>query len=871
MRPFACAVVALLAIAPARLSAGVERWTPLGPDEGVVLSLAVDPQNPDVVYAGTRTAGVFRSADGGKTWVPARHGLLFARIDCLAIDLQTPSTLYAGTPVGVFKSTNRGVSWEAAGAAYTLVASLAIDPQDPQTIFAATRFGVYRSRNAAAAWEQLAGRLPEGPFQTVLVDPDRPRIVYVLHAGGRVFRSADGGESWAMRSPRPSPVTVLAMDPLRPAILYAETAGMLYTTFDGGTSWSRVREPGYDISDNLHLAVASLADRSTLYAGSAGGVWRSDDGGQTWKYLDAPGESATTALATAPGSQTVFAANMFGGLARSGDLGNNWVTANEGLSASPVLGLALDPSTPTDLYVMAGTAGEDYLGRYSLNESRARVSREGGATWDELRPGWSGESFHGPLCFDPGDPRRLFLVENEAILSLPLDRQAEAKWIDGPAGSGCWITFLAPDPAAPEIVYAGTLAAQEQCAQTCDSFRSADGGASWSCLGLGRPLAVAFDPLRPARRYLSTMGGLFVTDDGGDTWRSATATPAGAPTSLLIPPGAPDLLYAGAATGVFLSRDGAVTWESTGALPQGGFTALAADPRSPSRLYAGAGSGVFGSEDGGATWFDMSEGLVPGTFTAPLVVDPQRPRRLYAGTRAGLFAWTWREPTTCVGGAETLCLAGRFQVRLRWNAKNGRYQPGRAIQDSFFALGRAEPEVAVKVVPAAAGGFATLYVAGVSDREYRVDVLDTATGDFRTYFKGAGQLSSRRDVRAFPAAPEPAAAKPEPARVAPRSALLLARFQVEVAWQRRGDGSGAAYARSLASPAAVFGFTRRDDVDVLVHVGDRRRHNGHFWVSFAGLTTAGYTVRVTDILTGAVRTYQSPQGKLTSFQDREAF
>lgn len=871
MRRFALPLLFLTAALPARLSAGVERWTPLGPDEGVVLSLAVDPQNPDIVYAGTRTAGVFRSADGGRSWVPARRGLLSAQVNCLAIDPQTPSTLYACNFWRVFKSTDRGATWKAAAPGRRWVNSLAIDPQAPETLFAATILGVYRSRDGAATWERLTGGLPYGVFSTVLVDPDRPRIVYALHEGGQVFRSADGGESWAMRSPRPSPVTVLAMDPLRPAILYAETAGMLYKTFDGGTSWSRVRESGHDIFQNLHLAVASLPGRTILYAGAALGLWRSDDGGQTWKYLAAPGGSAVTALAAAPSSETVFAATRSRGLARSGDLGNHWAPANEGLFASPVLGLALDPVTSTDLYVMAGTAGEDYLGRYSLNDSRPRGSREAGAIWDELRPWWSTDRFHGPICFDPGDPGRLLLVERGLIVRLPLDGDAGAEWIDGPEPS-CSILLLAPDPAAPDILYAGNgWEAGHPCAQ--DTFRSADGGVSWRPLGVGRPIAMAFDPLRPARRYLSALFGLFVTDDGGETWQIANSPPEGTPQSLLIPPGAPDLLYAGTDPGVFLSHDGTATWEPTGFLPQR-IVALASDPRSPSRLYAGAeGSGVFASEDGGATWFAMSEGLVPETFSGPLVVDPQRPQRLYAGTRAGLFAWTRREPSTCVNDEETLCLAGgRFQARLRWKDEDGRRRAGRALHQNTFALGRpGEPEVAVKTVPAAVGGFVTLYVAGLTDREYVLDVLDTTTGDFRTYFKGAGQLSSRRDVRAFPAATQSAAAAPEPYHIGPRFAFFHGRFKVEVAWQRRGDGSGQAYARFLPGSAAAFGFTSWYEFDVFVRVDDRRRRDGHFWVSFAGLTTAGYTVRVTDVLTGAVRAYASPPGKLTSLQDREAF
>jgi photosystem II stability/assembly factor-like uncharacterized protein len=93
---------------------------------------------------------VFQSTDGGASWRAARNGLTKTFVRALAIDPQTPTTLYAGTDGGggVFQSTDGGASWRAAnnGLTATDVRALAIDPQTPTTLYAGTQSGgVFKS------------------------------------------------------------------------------------------------------------------------------------------------------------------------------------------------------------------------------------------------------------------------------------------------------------------------------------------------------------------------------------------------------------------------------------------------------------------------------------------------------------------------------------------------------------------------------------------------------------------------------------------------------------------------------------------------------------------------------------------------------
>ena len=129
----------LIASQTVPVSAGTNVWTSHGPEGGLTLVLAIDPQKPSTLYAGT-DHGVFKSTDGGAAWSAVNTGLPSTGVDALAIDPATPSTLYAGGGGGVFKSTDGGAAWSAINTGLTTpwVGALAIDPVTPSTLYAGT-------------------------------------------------------------------------------------------------------------------------------------------------------------------------------------------------------------------------------------------------------------------------------------------------------------------------------------------------------------------------------------------------------------------------------------------------------------------------------------------------------------------------------------------------------------------------------------------------------------------------------------------------------------------------------------------------------------------------------------------------------------
>jgi hypothetical protein len=139
--------------------------------KGITLeSMSIDPENPSTIYVAAGDDGVRKSTDGGDTWNQSNQGLGSGAAASLIVDPAVPSIVYAGTPSGVFKSTNNGVSWSSTALTDVLINSLAIHPRDPTRLYA----GAALRRDA---------------FVTKL-NPGGSALVYSSYLGGR--RDDDG-------------------------------------------------------------------------------------------------------------------------------------------------------------------------------------------------------------------------------------------------------------------------------------------------------------------------------------------------------------------------------------------------------------------------------------------------------------------------------------------------------------------------------------------------------------------------------------------------------------------------------------------------------------------------------------------------------
>lgn len=290
----------LSCVSPHVASAGVNRWTSNGPGSGgSVYALALDPNTPGVLYAGGRE-GIFRSSDHGRSWNLLNTTLGGERqIVSIAVDPFAPTTLYAsvgGHLGGIFKSTNGGRTWmprsQGLSDLYFYGHKFVFDPVSPNTIYAGTQGlgAVLRSRDGGLNWTSIAQGQVWG-VMSLAIDPSDPRRLYVGTDGGSVFRTTDAGASWQVVS-RGFPghqVMDLAIDPRSPSIVYAATyRGGVFKSINGGESWQRI-----GMSSHTALAIDST-NPANLYGALDGyptpnsaprppveGIYRSTDGGET--------------------------------------------------------------------------------------------------------------------------------------------------------------------------------------------------------------------------------------------------------------------------------------------------------------------------------------------------------------------------------------------------------------------------------------------------------------------------------------------------------------------------------------------------------------------------------------------------------------
>lgn len=499
-----------------------------------------------------------------------------------------------------------------------------------------------------------------GTIHTLAVHPSDPNVLYAGGNGG-VFRSMDGGASWAPAnrglSLRPNFSTVvtvvsLAVDSVHPSILYAalRADGVARST-DGGATWTHVDD---GIRTN---GVSSLAlDRGNgqrLFAATAVGVHRTGDGGATWRKLTrglpaSPPSRPELVILDPTAPQVVYATFQEG----TGDSRRVFKSTNGGatwrsISANPlegrfVVSLAVDPLAPQTLY--AGCRNGLF------------VSSDGGATWRE-----SGLESQGvfSLLIHPTRRGTVYAGTTRGVFRTA---DGGAHWLPvSPALGDLLIYSLAFSPATPRTLFAGTSLGP-QGVRTGGVFKSIDASSSWGFSSAGiRALSAnifAIDPRNPSNLWLGTDVGLFKSADRGATWtrlQFAGSCPPFGPHSIDLDPEDPETAYVttngNSRYAVCATRDGGATWNRLLDSPDR-ILRVRVDPLAPATVYA-AGKGMWKSLDRGATWtavggapasYDLFELLVASTAPAAVYVlgSVPHPSFLFEVLRSTDGGASWR-------------------------------------------------------------------------------------------------------------------------------------------------------------------------------------------------------------------------------------
>ena len=425
------------------------------------------------------------------------------------------------------------------------------------------------------------------------MDRSAPDGFWLGTAQGGVYRSSDGGRSWAPPSPAARfpgfAVTALAPDPVRPATLWIGLTGVvrggrIVVTEDGGATFAEIRR-WEDRAGARALAVTRLDGRRVVVAGGDGGLEISEDGGASWRRsvppLD-PGAGVSFVAFHPLRPQTLFA-GTFRHPFRSSDLGRSWVRIAAGMvEDTEVFSLDFATGNPDDFW--AATCGWVYR------------TTDGGTNWVRYREGLADRRTL-VVRIDPGNPERIVAGTTGGLYE---SRDAGKSFRR--LSTELVVNALLFDPRRPSRLLAGT--------ESDGVLVSEDSGASFSSgsRGLAEARLSAVAPGRDGRLVVARAadglsGGLWSIDpSSGGAERLASSPPA--TVVALVSMGG--RLVAATPDGVFATPGERSPWERTLTHVS---RALLVDRGA---IAAATDQGVFESQDAGRTWARL------GSLAAPI-------------------------------------------------------------------------------------------------------------------------------------------------------------------------------------------------------------------------------------------------------------
>src|SRR6266568_5180681 len=617
------------------------RYRLVGPSRGGrVTTVTGVPSQPRTFYMGVASGGLFKTTDGGATWLPVTDGQVpLGSTGSVAVADSDPNVVYLGTGSddvrsnvstgrGIYKSVDAGKTWTFAGVREAgQIGGVRIHPSDPNTVWVAAQGDAFRA------------------------NPDRG-----------IFKTSDGGETWRKTLFVSDGVGAMDVElqPGNPSVVYAWMShlerkpwtiisggreGGFYKSTDGGEHFTKITAglPGELIGKgNIGVSAASPSRVYALIeAKPGGGLYRSDDAGQTWMKIDVQPASAAAGMIQRP-----FYYDTLG----------------------------VDPTNADVLY----TGAEGF---YKSVDGGKNVSYDGGRTWSTLMNQPTGE-FYG-VWTDEQFPYKLYGAQQDdstVILSSVAEPYNLADWRSGP---GCETGPIMPHPNNPDIVYGsckGQYGVMDM--QTGQERNYWIGGQSLYgnpakdlMYRFQRVSPMATSPHDPDVLYYGSQY-LHRSHDKGVTWEKIspdlTAHPeccqgvSGEPITrdvtgeefystlyaIAESPIEAGAIWTGSNDGPFhLTRDNGKTWTNVtpkDLQPGGRVQYIDASPHRRGSAYFAVYRYLLGdyapylyrTDDYGRTWTRLTDGKngIPSDWPTRVVrEDPNREGLLYAGTEFGIF------------------------------------------------------------------------------------------------------------------------------------------------------------------------------------------------------------------------------------------
>lgn len=294
-------------------------YGPPGIRAGIPISAVVDPNDPMTVFVNNYNGGVFKSTDGGRTWVNSSKGYTGAHLHHIAIDAGNPAIVYTIGRSGPFRSYNGGEDWS--GIAFPPANkpewyAVALNPANRQEVLISDEFSgtIYKSTDGGTSWRIVFKHFGAGVgdpqerrhgFKAIAYAPSNPSIVYAGMSKCRrtidgdfpprpsfgMYKSTDGGKTWVEinNGLKTSLINInsIAVHPTNPDIVYIGTwKDGVFKTTNGGRSWE-AKNNGLVSADVRSLAI-DPQNPEVVYAGlgEGAGIFKTTNGGELWEAIN---------------------------------------------------------------------------------------------------------------------------------------------------------------------------------------------------------------------------------------------------------------------------------------------------------------------------------------------------------------------------------------------------------------------------------------------------------------------------------------------------------------------------------------------------------------------------------------------------------
>ncbi|MGB6624804.1 MAG: hypothetical protein WBE43_08460 [Candidatus Acidiferrales bacterium] len=642
-------------------------WRQVGPFRGGrTEAVAGVIGNPNVFYFGSVAGGVWKTTDAGISWKPLFQHEAVASIGAIAVDPQDPNVIYVGTGEpclrgdisdgdGMYKSVDGGQTWTHIGLDDTRhIAKILVDPYNPNIVFVAAighafgpneERGVFRSTDAGKTWQKVLYKDDKtGAVDLTFASTNSHTLYAALYQesrspwgftsggpGSGIYKSVDGGSTWKQLDGHGLPTGVLGRvgiavgaDGQRIYALIEADKGGLYRSDDGGENWQFINGD-HNFTQRAWYFMHIFADpkqTDTLYILNTG-MSRSTDGGQTFKDIDAPHGDRHDLWIDPTNTDRMIECDD-GGATISEDGGVSWSTED-------------NQPTAEFYHVSTDNRFNYYIyGAQQDNSTVAIASRTDGFAitdkdWYDVGGGESG--FVVP---NPKNPDIVYAGSYDGLITR-FDKangqeQDITAWPLNPMGHGAidtkyrfqWTAPIAMSPFDSNTIYHGAQVV----------FKSTDQGQHWTI--------ISPDLTRNDKTKQGSSGGPLEQDNTSVEYYDTIFAIAESPLER-------GLIWVGSDDGlVHVTRDGGKAWSDVTPkdLPDWSrIDLIEPSPHEAGTAYMAADRSrwddfhpyLYKTSDYGKTWTKIVSGLPDNVFAHAIREDTVRKGMLFAGTETGIY------------------------------------------------------------------------------------------------------------------------------------------------------------------------------------------------------------------------------------------